>query len=80
MMVTYKASGDTFAAVTPQVWSDIPLMEPGLHQSYDIAPIGNRLAVVLYADRSAEWKRVPKVAFLLNFLDELRRRVPIERK
>jgi serine/threonine-protein kinase len=80
MVVTYKASADNFVAVPPQVWSDTRLLELGLHQSYDIAPNANRLAVVLYANASAEWKRLPKVAFLLNFFDELRRRVPSERR
>ena len=74
MAATYSASSGSFSAGTPRPWSDNRLLELGVHQSYDVAPEGRRLAVVLYADGTAEWKRVPKVTFLLNFLDELRRR------
>jgi len=79
MVTTYRASGDSFSAVSPHLWSDMRLLELGLHQSYDVAPDGRRLAVVLYADGTAEWKRVMKVNLLLNFFDELRRHVPAER-
>ena len=80
MVVTYKASGDSFAASPPRAWSDSRLLELGVHRAYDVAPDGRRLAGVLYADGTAEWKRVMKVNFLLNFLDELRRRVPTDRR
>jgi serine/threonine-protein kinase len=78
MVTTYSASGDSFSFTSPHLWSDTPLLELGLYRSYDLAPDGRRLAIVLYADGTAEWKRVIKVNFLLNFFDELRRRVPIE--
>lgn len=80
MVAQYKTNGDSFASETPRFWSDTRLLELGLHQSYDVAPDGKRLAVVLYADGTAELKRVTKVAFLLNFFDELRRRLGGERK
>ena len=80
MGVTYEASGDSFAAASPpRAWSDSRLLELGVHRAYDVAPDGRRLAGVLYADGTGEWKRVMKVNFLLNFLDELRRRVPSNR-
>jgi serine/threonine-protein kinase len=79
MVAAYKTSGGLFAAATPHVWSNTPLLEMGMHRSYDVAPDGKRLAVVLYAGGTAEWKRTTRLAFLLNFLDELRRRVPAER-
>jgi hypothetical protein len=37
---------------------------------------GKRVAVVLYADGTAELKRSTSLTFLLNFFDELRWRVP----
>jgi eukaryotic-like serine/threonine-protein kinase len=80
MVVSFTAAGDSFAAAEPHAWSETRLLELGLAQSYDVAPDGNRLAVVLYSDGAREWKRITKVPFLLNFFDELRRRVPTERK
>ncbi len=79
MVTTYQARDDSFAAASPKVWSDLRLVGLG-QSSYDVAPDGKRLAVVLFADGTAERKRVTKVAFLLNFFDELRRRVPTEHK
>jgi hypothetical protein len=43
---------------------------------YDLAPDGKRFAVVLYPDGSAQ-KPITSVAVLLNFFDELKRRVPV---
>jgi len=45
--------------------------------TYDVAPDGKHFAVVLYADGTAEEKPITHVTFLLNFFDELRRRVPL---
>ena len=66
--------GNWLSINNPRVWSDTRLLELGLHQSYDVAPDSNRLAVVLYADGTAEWKRVT-----INFFDEPRRRLRTER-
>jgi serine/threonine-protein kinase len=79
MSTTYTATGDSFSAASPHLWSDTRLLDLGVHQPYDVAPDGRRLAAVLYADGTTESKRVTKVAFLLNFFDELRRRAPNER-
>jgi serine/threonine-protein kinase len=80
MVTTYKATGDSFEVTNPHVWSDTRLLDLGRFQSYDVAPDGQRSAVVLYADGTAEQKPVTKVAFLLNFFDELRRRVTTEHR
>jgi eukaryotic-like serine/threonine-protein kinase len=76
MVTTYKETGDSFAAAKPQMWSDKRLLELGTLQSYDVAPDGKRFAAVLYADGTADRNPVTSLTFLLNFFDELRRRVP----
>jgi hypothetical protein len=45
---------------------------------YDLAPDGKRFAVVLPADVNAEGEQTPtgSITVLLNFFDELKRRVP----
>jgi hypothetical protein len=48
--------------------------------AYDVAPDGKRCAIVLFADGTAEQKPAGHLTFLLNFFDELRRRVPAEAK
>ncbi len=44
------------------------------YYTFDLAPDGKRFAVILYADGTAE--PVTQLTVLLNFFDELRRRVP----
>jgi hypothetical protein len=43
--------------------------------SLALAPDGKRVAVTLYADGTAEHQPTIQLTFLLNFFDELRRRV-----
>jgi eukaryotic-like serine/threonine-protein kinase len=80
MVTSYKETGDSFSAAKPRVWSDKRLLDLGVPYSYDIGPDGQRFAVVLLADGSAEQKPITNLAFLLNFFDELRRRAPVEGK
>ncbi len=76
-VVAYTTKGDSFAAAKPQVWSEKRLPESGV-PIYDLAPDGKRFAVVLYSDGTVEQKEnlTDSVTVLLNFFDELRRRVP----
>jgi len=76
MVTSYKETGDSFEAAKPQAWSDKRLLGLGVRQPYDLAPDGKRFAVVLFADGTTQQKPVTEVAFLQNFFDELRRRVP----
>ena len=80
MVTTYKVIGDSFVPGEPTVWSEKPVLDLGELYSYDVAPDGKRLAAVLYADGTAEQKPATNLTFLLNFFDELRRRVPTEGK
>jgi len=80
MVATYRVVGNTFVSGEPKVWCERPLLDLGELYSYDAAPDGKRLAVVLYADGSAEQKPATSLAFLMNFFDELRRRMPTDGK
>jgi hypothetical protein len=63
----------------PRVWSEKPLLDLGSPPTftYDAAPDGKHFAVVLYPYGTADEKPITHVTFLLNFFDELRRRVPV---
>ncbi len=78
MVAGYTARGDVFEFDKPRVWSQHPLLDLGSPPvgTYDLAPDGKRFAVVLNADGTAEPKPITHLTFLLNFFDELRRRVP----
>ena len=74
MVASYTASGDTFVPGRPRLWSDRRLLRSP-SQNYDLAPDGKRFAVVLAADGTAE--TFTQLTVLLNFFDELRRRLPL---
>jgi hypothetical protein len=59
------------------VWSERRLLESGTASSLDISPDGKRFAVLLPPDAMGEQKLSTELTFLLNFSDELRRRVPV---
>jgi serine/threonine-protein kinase len=77
MAATYEVIGDTFLPGEPTAWSDKPVLGLGELSAFDIAPDGKRFAAVLYADGTAEQKPATNLTLLLNFFDELRRRVPL---
>jgi serine/threonine-protein kinase len=78
MKASYTVRGDSFMTGTPRVWSARDLLNLGSPpvSTYDLAPDGKRFAIVLYLDGTAEEKPFTHLTFLLNFFDELRRRVP----
>jgi Tol biopolymer transport system component len=76
MAVKYSANGNSFAATKPTVWSERRLVDTVLAPNFDIAPDGNRFAVLLGLESASEQKAGSQVVFLLNFFDELRRRAP----
>lgn len=77
----YTAVGDTFVPGKPRVWSQQQIVlnhGGGPFPTYAFDPDGKRAAVILYPDGTAEDHRDVHLTFLLNFLDELRQRVPAE--
>jgi serine/threonine-protein kinase len=77
MVSTYTAKADSFAADKPHAWSDAQILRPApVLWSMDLAPDGKRFAVFPRAESTGEQKGSVHVTVLLNFFDELRRRVP----
>jgi serine/threonine-protein kinase len=72
----YAVKGDSFMAGKPRVWSQKSLMIARVGSPFDLAPDGKRFAVALYPDGTSEPKPITRLTVLLNFFDELRRRVP----
>jgi serine/threonine-protein kinase len=75
MAAGYKVAGGPFIPGKPRVWSDHRTMNLTASVAYDMGPDG-RQAVVFSSDPQAEQKPVTEATFLLNFFDEVRRRVP----
>src|SRR5579871_617396 len=75
-VVSYTAKGDTFTAAPPRVWTSVRLRDDSGFPSYDLSPDGKRVATFLAVEEKEEQKPITHVTFLLNFFDELRRKVP----
>jgi hypothetical protein len=80
MAVAYTAKGDRFVAEKPRVWlAKLGGFRAGFGTAWDLAPDGNRVAVVTPAETPGAPKQDHDVVMLLNFLDELRRRAPLNK-
>jgi hypothetical protein len=75
MTTICTAKRDSFAAGKPQVWARENLPSLGGNYPYDLAPDGKRFAVVLNPV-GTQVRSSDSVTVLLNFFDELRRKVP----
>jgi serine/threonine-protein kinase len=76
MVAVYIASADSFAADKPRLWSNAQIREPAGIRNLDLAPDGKRFVVSLRPEATGGQKGSVHVTVLLNFFDELRRRVP----
>jgi eukaryotic-like serine/threonine-protein kinase len=73
MVATYAVKEDSFIAEKPQVWSERRI---GAGPSYDISTDGKRFAVIMPVEPENVQQPQNHITFLMNFSDELRRRVP----
>jgi serine/threonine protein kinase len=76
MVADYAVNGNSFVVGKPQIWYREPLANLGLTINFDLAPGGKRFAVVLPVGGKEPPEALNHVTLLLNFFDELRRRVP----
>ena len=75
IVVTYTASGDSFHAGKPQLWSPGEFTDRGTTYNFDLHPDGKRFAV-LKTPGTDKTSPVNKVSFIFNFFDELRSKFP----
>jgi Tol biopolymer transport system component len=77
MVTDYTATtGSSFTSSKPRVWSDRQIRQVRTLLSFAIAPDGKRIAMFPLPEGTADDKGPAHVTFLLNFFDELRRKVP----
>jgi eukaryotic-like serine/threonine-protein kinase len=75
MTASYTITGDSFAAGTPRVWAPTQIFRDGVRQNFDVTPDGKRV-VVFPRPMETSSEGPLHATFLLNFFDEVRRRVP----
>ncbi len=79
MVVRYTADHHSFVAENPRLWSPAPLFRPTNNALWnlDITPDGRRFVVLAPPESGIEEPNTVHAAILLNFFDELRRRLPL---
>jgi Tol biopolymer transport system component len=82
MVAAYTVKGDSFVADKPRVWSEKRLADFGTVgiANYDLAPDGKRVVALMPAESAQGQQAQSHVIFLMNWFDEVRRRVPAETK
>jgi serine/threonine-protein kinase len=82
MVVAYTVKGNSIVVDRPRVWSEKRLADFGIvgFGSYDLAADGKRVAALLSVDTGEAQRPRNHVVLLLNFFDELRRKVPLTGK
>jgi serine/threonine-protein kinase len=78
MAVDYQGSGDAFVAGKPRVWSATPIRSIAPDDPWDLDPKGDRVVAIPVTDATRN-AGPPKVAYLLHFFDEVRRKAPAGR-
>lgn len=77
MVATYSAKGDSFAPDKPRPWAGTQILEPNaFFWNMDLAPDGKRFVVAPRTEATGGQKGSVHVTVLLNFFDELRRKMP----
>ncbi len=74
-VMDYTMNGESFVPGKPHLWSDKQIFYPG-NSNLDLAPDGKRFAVFPMPEAAGPEKGSVHITLLLNFFDELRRRVP----
>jgi serine/threonine-protein kinase len=72
MVVTYTASGDSFHADKPKLWSPGQFSDRLGAVNFDLSPDGKRVVVLRVP--ASENPPITKVTFVFNFFDELHRK------
>jgi serine/threonine-protein kinase len=74
-VATYSINGESFIAGAPRQWSPTQVLRDGVRQNFDVSPDGKLVAVY---PRPVQDKAEGTLHanFLLNFFDEVRRRIP----
>ena len=70
-----QVNGNSFEARKPRVWSERQLFYPGI-SNLDLAPDGQRFAVLTAPDAASTASRLFHVTMLFNYFAELKRVIP----
>ena len=77
MAASFTAAGDAFSAGKPRRWMEQSISPAASRAAnFDVAPDGKRILAFPAPERAEESRENLHLTFLLNFFDELKRRMP----
>ena len=76
MIVPYSEKNGAFVSGKPRQWTSTRLADTGVINNFDVHPDGTRVLGLLPADLEADRRNRNSITVVLNFSDEVRRRVP----
>ena len=74
-VVDYTVAGTSFMPGEPRLWSDTHLFYTGT-SNLDLVPDGKHFIVLALPEAASGEKGSVRVTMLLNFFDELKRKIP----
>jgi serine/threonine-protein kinase len=77
MVAAYTEKGDSFVADKPRAWSEKQIGGVIGNKNVDLAPDGKRIVALMPVETEEAQKARNHVTFLMNFFDEVRRKVPV---
>jgi hypothetical protein len=80
MVVNYTVKEESFVADKPRVWFGKQLANTGLSVNFDLAPDGKRFVVLMPAESPEPRENQSHVTLVVNFFDEIRRRMAAQGK
>jgi serine/threonine-protein kinase len=80
MVVTYSAKEGNFDASKPQPFTDRKVGNTGITPDFDLAPDSIRFAVLVPPDAAELEAARSHITLVLNFFDEVRRRLTTSRR
>lgn len=75
MVVPYTVKNGAFVAGKPREWTSVRLADTGVISNFDVHSDGTRVLALLPADRDEDRRTRNQVSIVLNFNEEVRRRV-----
>jgi serine/threonine-protein kinase len=80
MVVNYTVKGDSFVVEKPRLWSGKQLANLGTGRNYDVASDGSRCVVLVPVESAEPRETQSHVNLVVNFFDEVARRVGAQTK
>ena len=80
MVANYTVKGGAFVADKPRLWFGKQLANTGVAPNLDLAPDGKRFVVLMPAESPEPRETQSHVKIVVNFFDEVRRRVAAQGK